>query len=98
VAAAIGLHSPMRIATRAICSRTGVAKPGLRFPSMRWANMFARREGGDPSLPPVFAGSHLDTQQLARNSTVQLKLGPRGQLVRTLDRAAMLNNARASRW
>ena len=26
-------------------------------------NMFARREGRDPSLPPVFAGSHLDTQQ-----------------------------------
>ena len=25
-------------------------------------NMFARREGTDPSLPPVFAGSHLDTQ------------------------------------
>ena len=25
-------------------------------------NMFARREGTDPSLPPVLAGSHLDTQ------------------------------------
>ena len=25
-------------------------------------NMFARREGQDPSLPPVLAGSHLDTQ------------------------------------
>jgi N-carbamoyl-L-amino-acid hydrolase len=25
-------------------------------------NTFARREGSDPSLPPVFAGSHLDTQ------------------------------------
>jgi beta-ureidopropionase / N-carbamoyl-L-amino-acid hydrolase len=25
-------------------------------------NTFARRDGSDPSLPPVFAGSHLDTQ------------------------------------
>jgi N-carbamoyl-L-amino-acid hydrolase len=25
-------------------------------------NMFARREGTDPSLPPVYVGSHLDTQ------------------------------------
>ncbi|MBN8874819.1 MAG: Zn-dependent hydrolase [Rhodospirillales bacterium] len=25
-------------------------------------NMFGRREGSDPSLPPVLAGSHLDTQ------------------------------------
>ena len=25
-------------------------------------NMFARREGTDPNLPPVMAGSHLDTQ------------------------------------
>ncbi len=25
-------------------------------------NMFARREGAEPSLPPVFVGSHLDTQ------------------------------------
>lgn len=25
-------------------------------------NMFARRDGTDPSLPPVLAGSHLDTQ------------------------------------
>ena len=25
-------------------------------------NMFARREGDEPSLPPVFVGSHLDTQ------------------------------------
>ncbi len=25
-------------------------------------NMFAKREGAEPSLPPVFVGSHLDTQ------------------------------------
>ena len=28
----------------------------------RMGNMFARREGTDPELPPVYAGSHLDTQ------------------------------------
>jgi N-carbamoyl-L-amino-acid hydrolase len=28
----------------------------------RIGNMFARREGTDPKLPPVMAGSHLDTQ------------------------------------
>lgn len=28
----------------------------------KMGNMFARREGTDPSLPPVMVGSHLDTQ------------------------------------
>ncbi|MBD3678630.1 MAG: Zn-dependent hydrolase [Rhodobacteraceae bacterium] len=28
----------------------------------RMGNMFARREGTDPDLPPVYVGSHLDTQ------------------------------------
>ena len=28
----------------------------------KMGNMFARREGADPSLPPVMIGSHLDTQ------------------------------------
>jgi N-carbamoyl-L-amino-acid hydrolase len=28
----------------------------------RMGTMFARREGTDPSLPPVYVGSHLDTQ------------------------------------
>ncbi len=28
----------------------------------RMGNMFARREGAEPGLPPVYAGSHLDTQ------------------------------------
>jgi N-carbamoyl-L-amino-acid hydrolase len=36
---------------------------GLSLTVDAMGNMFARREGGDPSLPPVFAGSHLDTQQ-----------------------------------
>ena len=28
----------------------------------KMGNIFARREGRDPSLPPVITGSHLDTQ------------------------------------
>ena len=28
----------------------------------RMGTMFARREGTEPDLPPVYAGSHLDTQ------------------------------------
>lgn len=40
------------------CQEAGLA---LTIDAM--GNMFARREGIDPSLPPVLAGSHLDTQQ-----------------------------------
>jgi N-carbamoyl-L-amino-acid hydrolase len=36
---------------------------GLAVTVDAMGNMFARREGTDPSLAPVFAGSHLDTQQ-----------------------------------
>ena len=35
---------------------------GLAVTTDAMGNMFARREGTDPSLPPVLAGSHLDTQ------------------------------------
>ncbi len=35
---------------------------GLAVSTDAMGNMFARREGTDPSLPPVLAGSHLDTQ------------------------------------
>ncbi len=35
---------------------------GLSVTTDGMGNMFARREGTDPSLPPVLAGSHLDTQ------------------------------------
>jgi N-carbamoyl-L-amino-acid hydrolase len=36
---------------------------GLALTIDAMGNMFARREGSDPSLAPVLAGSHLDTQQ-----------------------------------
>jgi N-carbamoyl-L-amino-acid hydrolase len=38
------------------------AELGLSVTIDAMGNMFARREGTDPSLPPVLAGSHLDTQ------------------------------------
>ena len=55
----------------------------------RVGNIFARRSGTDPSLPPVMAGSHLDTQAPGGRFD-----GPLGVLaglaaVRTLDRAGI---------
>ncbi len=35
---------------------------GMTMSVDRMGTMFARREGTDPSLPPVYVGSHLDTQ------------------------------------
>ncbi len=35
---------------------------GLTMGVDQMGDMFARREGEDPSLPPVYVGSHLDTQ------------------------------------
>jgi len=35
---------------------------GMSIGVDRMGTMFARREGTDPSLPPVYVGSHLDTQ------------------------------------
>ncbi|MCL7942281.1 Zn-dependent hydrolase [Halomonas sp. ATCH28] len=35
---------------------------GLRIVIDEVGNMFARREGSEPDLPPIFIGSHLDTQ------------------------------------
>lgn len=42
---------------RAMCQAAGLA---VRVDAV--GNMFARREGSDPSRPPVLFGSHLDTQ------------------------------------
>ena len=35
---------------------------GLEVTVDRIGNIFARRDGADPSLPPVVSGSHIDTQ------------------------------------
>ena len=37
-------------------------RPAARVEIDRLGNIFARRAGSDPSLPPVAIGSHLDTQ------------------------------------
>ena len=37
-------------------------RPARRIAVDTMGNMFARREGTDPKLPPVMVGSHLDTQ------------------------------------
>jgi N-carbamoyl-L-amino-acid hydrolase len=37
-------------------------KAGCSIEIDRLGNIFARRAGSDPSLPPVAIGSHLDTQ------------------------------------
>ena len=42
---------------RALCQKAGLA---VRVDAI--GNMFARREGRDPTRPPVLFGSHLDTQ------------------------------------
>ncbi len=42
--------------------RMWCAEAGLAVAVDAMGNIFARREGSDPSLPAVMAGSHLDTQ------------------------------------
>jgi N-carbamoyl-L-amino-acid hydrolase len=42
--------------------RTWAEAAGCTVKVDRMGSMFARREGTDPSLPPVMLGSHLDTQ------------------------------------
>ncbi len=52
-------------------------------------NIFARREGTDPSLPPVFAGSHLDTQSPGGKYDGPLGVLAALEVLRTLDRAGI---------
>ena len=48
-------------------------------------NMFARREGADPSLPPVYVGSHLDTQPTGGKYDGVLGVLAGLELVRTMN-------------
>ena len=52
-------------------------------------NMFARYEGSDPSLPPVFIGSHLDTQSPGGKFDGPLGVLAALEAVRTLSRAGL---------
>jgi N-carbamoyl-L-amino-acid hydrolase len=62
---------------------------GYRLTIDRLGNMFVRRDGADPSLPPVLVGSHLDTQ--AKGGRFDGVLGVLGgvEILRTLDRAGL---------
>ncbi len=62
---------------------------GLAVSIDAMGNMFARREGSDPSLPPVFAGSHLDTQQPGGKFDGPLGVLAALEAVRTLDRSGI---------
>ncbi len=58
---------------------------GFKLTVDRLGNMFVRREGGEPALPPVIIGSHLDTQ--ASGGRFDGILGVLGglEVLRTLD-------------
>src|ERR1700681_113840 len=52
-------------------------------------NMFVRREGTDPALPPVLVGSHLDTQAKGGRFDGILGVLSGLEVLRTLDRHAI---------
>ncbi len=57
-----GWRFPARTRRCATCSSTGPGRRGCGIEIDRLGNIFARRPGSDPTLPPVAIGSHLDTQ------------------------------------
>ena len=59
---------------------------GLAMTVDAMGNMFARREGDDPALPPVLLGSHLDTQQPGGKFDGPLGVLAALECVRALDR------------
>ena len=58
---------------------------GLETGIDRMGSMFARREGTDPDAPPVYAGSHLDTQPTGGKYDGVLGTLAALEMVRTLD-------------
>jgi beta-ureidopropionase / N-carbamoyl-L-amino-acid hydrolase len=63
---------------------------GLAVSLDAMGNTFARREGSDASLPPVFAGSHLDTQSPGGKFDGPLGVLAALAVVRALDRAGLV--------
>jgi len=59
---------------------------GLAMGIDQMGTMFARREGTDPSLPPVYVGSHLDTQPTGGKYDGVLGVLGALEIVRTLNR------------
>lgn len=62
---------------------------GLSVTVDKIGNIFARREGTDPSLAPVMMGSHLDTQAPGGRFDGVLGVLAGLEVVRTLDRAGI---------
>src|ERR1700738_1643315 len=58
---------------------------GCNVPGDRIGNIFARRRGRDPSLPPVMTGSHLDTQPTGGKFDGAYGVMAALELVRTLN-------------
>ncbi|MCW4113670.1 Zn-dependent hydrolase [Aurantimonas sp. MSK8Z-1] len=58
---------------------------GLTMAVDTMGNMFARREGAEPDLPPVYVGSHLDTQPTGGKYDGVLGVLGGLELVRTLN-------------
>jgi N-carbamoyl-L-amino-acid hydrolase len=65
--------------------RSWVEKAGCKLAVDTMGNMFARREGADPLLPPVMVGSHLDTQPTGGKYDGVLGVLSGLEIVRTLN-------------
>ena len=63
------------------------AEAGLAVSVDAIGNMFGRREGTDPALPPVLVGSHIDTQSPGGKFDGPLGVLAALECLRTLDRA-----------
>ena len=53
-------------------SSAGARRPAARVTIDRIGNIFARRPGRNPDLPPMMTGSHLDTQPTGGRSTAPM--------------------------
>ena len=73
---------------RALCEAAGLQ---VRVDSI--GNMFARREGADPSRPPVLFGSHLDSQPSGGKFDGALGVMAGLEVMRTLDDLGLQTDA-----
>ena len=69
------------------------AEAGLRLRTDTMGNMFARREGRDPSRAPVLFGSHLDSQPTGGKFDGALGVIAGLEIMRTLDDLGIITEA-----
>ena len=62
---------------------------GLSLQTDKMGNMFARRDGSDPSLPPVMVGSHLDTQPTGGKYDGPLGVLAALEIIRSMNEAGL---------